>query len=104
MKRLFSALLFVVMSVPALSAYPADEAVPCASGKAMVLAGEHARFTVLTPQLIRMEGSEDGIFEDRASLTFINRQLPVPESRCYRCLYLVELYVQCPGQQCRMAH
>ncbi len=43
-----------------------------------VSAGEHVRFTVLTPQLVRMEWSEDGVFEDRASLTFVNRKLPVP--------------------------
>ncbi|MBI3483771.1 MAG: DUF5110 domain-containing protein, partial [Acidobacteria bacterium] len=36
-------------------------------------------FTVLTPQLIRMEWVENGKFEDHASLVFINRRLPVPE-------------------------
>ena len=45
---------------------------------AVVVAG-NARFTVLTPRLIRMEWSEDGVFEDRATLTFVNRRLPVPE-------------------------
>ena len=40
--------------------------------------GDKLRFTVLTPELIRMEWSEDGVFEDRASLVFINRDLPVP--------------------------
>ena len=44
---------------------------------AVVLSG-NARFTVLTPQLIRLEWSPEGRFEDRASLTFINRRLPVP--------------------------
>lgn len=39
----------------------------------------NARFTVLTSRLIRMEWSEDGKFEDRASLTIVNRLLPVPE-------------------------
>ncbi len=51
---------------------------PKADDKAVVVAG-NARFTVLTPQLIRMEWSEDGKFEDNATLTFINRNLPVPE-------------------------
>lgn len=51
---------------------------PKANPKAVVTAG-NARFTVLTPQLIRMEWSEDGVFEDNATLTFINRNLPVPE-------------------------
>jgi alpha-glucosidase len=51
---------------------------PVADPKAIVTFG-HARFTVLTPQLIRMEWSADGEFEDHASLVFINRRLPVPK-------------------------
>ena len=51
---------------------------PVANPKAEVIAG-HARFTVLTPQLIRMEWSADGKFEDHASLVFLNRSLPVPQ-------------------------
>ena len=39
----------------------------------------HARFTVLTPQMIRMEWAADGKFEDHASLVFINRRLPPPQ-------------------------
>ena len=38
-----------------------------------------ARFTVLTPELIRMEWAADGKFEDHASFVFINRRLPVPK-------------------------
>ncbi len=58
----------------------ADEPVnnPEAALKAIVVVG-HARFTVLTPQLIRMEWAADNKFEDRASFVFINRHLPVPE-------------------------
>lgn len=38
-----------------------------------------ARFTVLTPRLIRMELSRTpGVFEDRATIAFVNRDLPVP--------------------------
>jgi len=55
---------------------PADD--PVADPKAIVTVG-NARFTVLTPQLIRMEWSADGKFEDHASLVFINRRLPVPK-------------------------
>ncbi len=51
---------------------------PVADVMATVVAG-HARFTVLTPQLIRMEWDADGKFEDHASLVFLNRKLPVPE-------------------------
>ena len=49
-----------------------------ADPKAVVTHGK-ARFTVLTPQLIRMEWAADGKFEDHASLVFLNRKLPVPE-------------------------
>jgi alpha-glucosidase len=55
---------------------PADN--PVADPKAIVTIG-NARFTVLTPQLIRMEWSATGKFEDHASLVFINRRLPVPK-------------------------
>ena len=51
---------------------------PVADPKAVVTVG-HARFTVLTPQLIRMEWSADGKFEDHASFVFLNRRLPVPK-------------------------
>ena len=51
---------------------------PVANPKAVVTSG-HARFTVLTPQLIRMEWSADGKFEDHASLVFLNRRLLVPK-------------------------
>lgn len=54
---------------------PADN--PAADPRAVVIFGK-ARFTVLTDQLIRMEWSATGRFEDRASLVFINRHLPAP--------------------------
>ncbi len=50
---------------------------PVADPKAIVTMG-HARFTVLTSRLIRMEWSADGHFEDHASFVFLNRHLPVP--------------------------
>jgi hypothetical protein len=50
---------------------------PVADPVAMVIAG-NARFTVLTRQMIRMEWSFEGKFEDHASLVFLNRNLPVP--------------------------
>jgi alpha-glucosidase (family GH31 glycosyl hydrolase) len=51
---------------------------PVADPRAMVIFG-HARFTILTPQMIRMEWAADGKFEDHASLLFINRKLPPPQ-------------------------
>mgnify|MGYP001074664330 FL=1 len=51
---------------------------PVANAAAIVKAGSSARFTVLTPQLIRMEWDPTGTFEDRATVAFVNRNLTVP--------------------------
>jgi alpha-glucosidase len=51
---------------------------PVADPKATLIIGK-ARFTVLTPELIRMEWAADGKFEDHASFVFLNRRLPVPK-------------------------
>lgn len=51
---------------------------PVADPRAILSIG-HARFTILTSQLIRMEWAADALFEDHASLVFLNRKLPVPE-------------------------
>eukprot|EP00026_Physarum_polycephalum_P003652 Phypoly_transcript_03665.p1 GENE.Phypoly_transcript_03665~~Phypoly_transcript_03665.p1 ORF type:complete len:773 (+),score=92.52 Phypoly_transcript_03665:11-2329(+) len=50
---------------------------PRPNPEATVLVGK-SRFTILTPQLIRMEWSGNGVFVDEASLVFINRNLPAP--------------------------
>src|ERR1700690_360766 len=55
-----------------------DKYDPVADPKAVVTVG-HARFTVLTPELIRMEWSADAKFEDHASLVFLNRKLSIPK-------------------------
>lgn len=47
--------------------------------KEAVVKGDCYRFTVLTPSLIRMEYSENGEFEDRATQSVINRDFDVPE-------------------------
>src|SRR4051812_360882 len=75
--------LLAVVLAPLSSATAAGNGVPgqynpVADPRAIVTAGP-VRFTVLTPQLIRMEWAADGKFEDHASLTFLNRNLPVPE-------------------------
>ena len=51
---------------------------PTADTNAVIISG-NARFSILTDGLIRMEWAEDGIFEDAATLTFLNRKLAVPE-------------------------
>ncbi|TYA11766.1 DUF4968 domain-containing protein [Paenibacillus faecis] len=48
---------------------------------AAVIQGENYRFTILTAALIRMEYSEGGRFEDRASQIVLNRAFPVPDFR-----------------------
>lgn len=53
---------------------------PKANPEATVVSG-NARFTVLTPEMIRLEYSDKGLFEDRATFTIINRNLSVPEFR-----------------------
>lgn len=51
---------------------------PLAAPESLVRVGDAARFTVLTSRLLRLEYDENGRFEDRPSLTFPNRRLPVP--------------------------
>ncbi len=73
----FGFTLFVFLLQAGIS--PAGETYdPVADPGSVVVCGQ-ARFTVLFPQLIRMEWASDSRFEDNASLVFINRKLPVPE-------------------------
>ena len=51
---------------------------PEAAPEAQVIFGK-ARFTILTPRLVRMEWAEDAKFEDRATLGIVNRALDVPQ-------------------------
>ncbi len=49
---------------------------PIAKSEATVESG-NARFTVLTPEMIRIEYSERGTFEDRATFTIQNREMDI---------------------------
>ena len=69
-------LLLVATLAAGLTAWAQNN--PQAQAEAIVVDG-NARFTVLTDRLIRMEWAEDGVFEDRASLAIVNRNLPVPK-------------------------
>ncbi len=61
---------------------------PKANPKAVVQAG-NARFTVLTPEMIRIQYSDRQRFEDRATFGVVNRNLPVPVYTATRdCGYL----------------
>lgn len=69
---------FLLVALLLLSIPVSAENNPQADAKAIVTVG-NARFTVLTDRLIRMEWSENGKFEDHATLAIVNRQLPVPK-------------------------
>ena len=56
---------------------PSTATDPVANPKAIVQSG-HARFTVLTPELLRLEWSPNKTFEDHPSFIILNRNLPVP--------------------------
>ena len=43
--------------------------------KGAIVQGEKYRFTLLTEEMIRLEYSEDGRFEDRATQCVVNRKL-----------------------------
>jgi alpha-glucosidase len=51
---------------------------PVADQAATVVTG-NTRITVLTAAMLRLEWAADGRFEDRPSLVFLNRRLPVPD-------------------------
>jgi hypothetical protein len=51
---------------------------PHADPKSVILCDSTSRITALSPLLVRVELSLRGRFEDRASLAFVNRRLPVP--------------------------
>ncbi len=75
-------LLSVIALLPAMNEVVAQADNPVADPAAVVTEG-NARFTVLTPELIRMEWSNDGKFIDSPSLVFVNRNLPVPPHRSF---------------------
>jgi alpha-glucosidase (family GH31 glycosyl hydrolase) len=74
--------LLLVLSTASASV-SAEPLEPKADPGAVVVSGQ-ARFTVLTPHLVRLEWSPTSTFEDRASLTFLRRKQPVPEFRVER--------------------
>ena len=76
MKRLFSSLIVLVAALN-LAQAQTETLNPVADPQAVVSCGQ-ARFTVLTPQMIRIQWSERQQFEDRATFAIVNRRLPVP--------------------------
>jgi hypothetical protein len=72
--RLLLAAAPLLTSAP-LRAQAEPKADPLADVRNVVTDG-NVRLTVLTPQLVRLEWSADGRFEDRPSLVFLNRRTP----------------------------
>jgi alpha-glucosidase (family GH31 glycosyl hydrolase) len=74
MKRLFISLisLFALLAVQAREVNN-----PVAAESATIRVGS-MRFTVLTPQMLRIQYSAKQTFEDRATFTVVNRNLPIP--------------------------
>jgi len=75
MKKLISSFSFIFILLLSFSLYSQNN--PKANSSAIVTSG-NMRFTVLTPEIIRIEWSEKNIYEDRASFVVVNRNLPVP--------------------------
>ncbi len=75
--RLCHSVLSIFVCLFAVIAAKAEGNEPIADPRAVITVG-HARFTILTPQLVRLEWSPDTKFVDYASFVFVNRKLPVP--------------------------
>lgn len=70
-----SVIVSLLLSFPAVKG---QTAATLQADKKAVVEVDHARFTVLTPRLIRMEWDSQKSFDDHASFVVINRRLPVP--------------------------
>jgi alpha-glucosidase (family GH31 glycosyl hydrolase) len=68
---------FLLITIAWLISFQTFAQNPKAQADATVTAG-NARFTVLSPEVIRMEYDNEQKFEDRASFTIINRNTTVP--------------------------
>ena len=73
--RLSLTVVGALAALSSLAVTPNEQWEPKAAAESVVTCGK-ARFTVLTDRLIRMEWAPDGVFDDRATLTFVNRKLP----------------------------
>ncbi|MEJ7627883.1 MAG: TIM-barrel domain-containing protein [Ferruginibacter sp.] len=70
-------ILFFIGLLISVSSTKGQQSSPLANNSAIIYAG-NARFTILTPELIRMEWSGNKKFTDEASQVFINRKVAVP--------------------------
>ncbi len=74
---LFSIILLTLPSMPNI--LKAQTVSNLSADSKAVVSVEKARFTVLTPRLLRMQWNENNSFDDHASFVVVNRLLPVPE-------------------------
>ncbi len=78
-QMIFALVLGAVLLLVHAAALDIDARAAPANPAAVVTSPDgKARFTVLTPELLRLEFSESSKFDDRQSLSFVNRALPVP--------------------------
>ena len=70
--------LFLVVQICLMAGSIMSALSPKANPGATVVLG-NARFTMLTDRLIRLEYARHGNFEDRETLSFAHRALPVPK-------------------------
>ncbi|MCM1111259.1 MAG: glycoside hydrolase family 31 protein [Clostridium sp.] len=77
MKKNLAGLIALTMSLAMSAQNPAAD-------PAAVFIDGNARFTVLTPEMIRIEYSPTATFEDNATFAVINRNLPVPNHETSR--------------------
>lgn len=76
--RLKTVLLGALISLLYLQPLQAQNASSLQADKKAIVEADNARFTVLTPRLIRMEWNSSKSFDDHASFVVVNRKLPVP--------------------------
>ncbi len=74
---MYKYLFLILIGIACISMPVSAENNPQANPAAIVLSG-NMRFTVLTPEMIRIEWSAGKTFEDRASFVVVNRNLPLP--------------------------
>lgn len=67
----------LLLGLAATGAIGAQAVCPKVRPEATVVSG-NARFTVLTPEMVRIEYSDSAVFEDRATFAVVNRELEVP--------------------------
>ncbi len=81
-KRIIAAVLLAANCCLATTVKAETVNNPVANPKAIVVSGD-VRFTVLTPEMIRIEwrSAADKAFEDHATFAVLNRNLPVPDYR-----------------------